>query len=72
LSELAANPRLWMEKIFDFLAVSPQAEIDYTPLNVSTYPDLPEATRSALEMRFDPMIERFQALVGRPLDLVSR
>lgn len=61
-----------MEKIFDFLAVSPQAEIDYTPLNVSTYPDLPEATRSALNMRFAPMIERLQALVGRPLDLVSR
>lgn len=72
LSELATNPRLWMEKIFDFLSVSPQADIDYTPLNVSRYANMAGDTRSALDRRFAPMVKRLQALVGRPLDLASR
>lgn len=72
LAELAANPRLWMDQIFDFLSVSPKAKIDYTPLNVSSYADIAEDTQAMLDERFAPMVARLQTLVGRPLDLSSR
>ncbi len=72
LAELAEVPGLWMERIFRFLDVSPDAKIDYAPQNVSTYPEIARETAAMLEQRFAPMLARLPALAGRPLDLASR
>lgn len=71
LTELAGAPQLWMEKIFRFLSVSPDAVIDYTPCNVSDYPELSQNIKAKLEMKFTSMLSRIPVLAGRPLDLDS-
>ncbi len=72
LAELAGEPQLWMEKIFRFVSVSPDAVIDYTPSNVSDYPGMSRSIQTMLEMRFASMLSRIPMLAGRPLDLESR
>jgi hypothetical protein len=71
LSELASDPQLWMNKICEFLSISQDVEIDFTPLNVSDYPEMNPDTRAMLEEKSASMVSHVQLLAGRPLDLLS-
>jgi hypothetical protein len=69
LGELIAQPGDWLERMFDFLGVDPSVRIDLTLENEGDpHAPMADATRHALDARFDGLRQRVEAMIGRRLE----
>jgi hypothetical protein len=59
-----ADPASTMDRVFDFLDLSPTAEIDYAPLNVGEYDGRDAEVRSLLRSFYAPHNEMLSRLCG--------
>ena len=69
LAELTHDPRLWMQRIYEFLGVDATFVPSFEHLNAGAYSTLATATRLKLDLHFQEVVSAATALAGRDLKL---